>query len=135
MHSLFLNTLVNEGRIMDFLCFTIKENKIAIRILDVYVLIDKTEITHFPNQEGKSMYIINYFDELIPVFEVNNDFDVNKKCIVVIKGKNLFGLFVDSIDDIFRAKVPEGYELMSSEDFEILVRDGRNSRASEVELF
>ncbi len=120
---------------MDFLCFTIRENKIAIRILDVYVLIDKTEITHFPNQEGKSMYIINYFDELIPVFEVNNDFAVNKKSIVVIKGKNLFGLFVDSIDDIFRAKVPEGYELMSSEDFEILVRDGRNSRASEVELF
>lgn len=135
MHSLFLNTLDNEGRIMDFLCFTIKENKIAIRILDVYVLIDKTEIAHFPNQEGKSMYIINYFDELIPVFEVNNNFDVNKKSIVVIKGKNLFGLFVDSIDDIFRAKVPEGYELMSSEDFEILVRDGRNSRASEVELF
>lgn len=120
---------------MDFLCFTIKENKIAIRILDVYVLIDKTEIAHFPNQEGKSMYIINYFDELIPVFEVNNNFDVNKKSIVVIKGKNLFGLFVDSIDDIFRDKVPEGYELMSSEDFEILVRDGRNDRASQVELF
>lgn len=39
---------------MDFLCFTIRENKIAIRILDVYTLIDKTEITHFPNQEGKS---------------------------------------------------------------------------------
>lgn len=64
---------------MDFLCFTIKENKIAIRILDVYVLIDKTETTHFPNQEGKSMYLINYFDELIPVFVVNNDLIVNNK--------------------------------------------------------
>ena len=120
---------------MDFLCFTIKENKIAIRILDVYVLIDKTEITHFPNQEGKSVYLIKYYTHLIPVFEVNNNFEVNKKSIVVIKGKNLFGLFVDSIDDIFRDKVPEGYELMSSEDFEILVRDGRNDRASQVELF
>ena len=60
---------------------------------------------------------------------------INSKSIVVIRGKELFGLFVDSIDDIFRNKVPEGYELMSSEDFEILVRDGRNDRASQVELF
>lgn len=120
---------------MDFLCFTIKENKIAIRILDVYTLIDKTELTHIPTKEGKSVYLIVYFNHLIPVFEVNNSFDINSKSIVVIRGKELFGLFVDSIDDIFRAKVPEGYELMSSEDFEILVRDGRNDRASQVELF
>lgn len=120
---------------MDFLCFTIRENKIAIRILDVYTLIDKTELTHFPNQEGKSVYLINYFDKLIPIFEVNNDFNVNGKSIIVIAGESLFGLFVDSIDDIFRHTVPNGYELMSKEDFEILVRNGRDDRASQVELF
>jgi len=120
---------------MDFLCFTIRENKIAIRILDVYTLIDKTELTHFPNQEGKSVYLIKYYTHLIPVFEVNNNFEVNNKSIVVISGKELFGVFVDSIDDIFRHTLPIGYELMSKEDFEILVRNGRNDRASEVELF
>lgn len=120
---------------MDFLCFTIRENKIAIRILDTYTLIDKTEITHVPNQEAKAVYLISYFDKLIPVFEVNNDFNVNGKSIVVIQGKELFGLFVDSIDDIFRSKVPNGYELMTAEDFEVLVRNGRNDKASQVELF
>ena len=120
---------------MDFLCFTIRENKIAIKIQDVYKLIDKTEITHFPNQEGKSVYLIKYYTHLIPVFEVNNDFNVNEKSIVLIDSKEIFGLFVDSIDDIFRQTLPVGYELMSKEDFEILVRNGRDERASEVELF
>ena len=120
---------------MDFLCFTIRENKIAIKITDVYKLIDTTELTHFPNQEGKSVYIIQYRTHLIPVFEVNNDFDVNKKSIVLIDAKEIFGLFVDKIDDIFRRKLPEGYELMSKEDFEILVRNGRDDRAGEAELF
>lgn len=120
---------------MDFLCFTIRENKIAIKITDVYHLIDNTEITHFPNQEGKSVYLIKYERLLIPVFEVNNDFDVNKKSIVLIDAKEIFGLFVDKIDDIFRRTLPLGYELMSKEDFEILVRNGRDDRAGETELF
>lgn len=120
---------------MDFLCFTIRENKIAIKIRDVYHLIDKTEITHFPNQEGKSVYLIRYEGLLIPVFEVNNDFNVNNKSIVLINGDEIFGLFVDNIDDIFRHKLPLGYELMSKEDFEVLVRNGRDDRAGETELF
>ena len=92
---------------MDYLCFTIRENKIAIKITDVFTLIDKTELTHFPNQEGRSVYIIRYLNYLIPVFEVNGEFDVNSKSIVVINGNELFGLFVCSIDDIFREKLHE----------------------------
>ena len=110
---------------MDYLCFTIRENKIAIKITDVYTLIDKTELTHFPNQENRSVYIIRYLNYLIPVFEVNGEYDVNSKSIVVIDGNELFGLFVCSIDDIFRETLPDGYELLNKEDFEILVRNGR----------
>lgn len=120
---------------MDFLCFTIRERKIAIKITDVYKLIDKTELTHFPNQDGKSVYIIQYRSQLVPIFEVNNDFNVNGKSIVLIDSKEIFGLFVDKIDDIFRHTLPLGYELMSKEDFEILVRNGRDDRAGETELF
>lgn len=120
---------------MDFLCFTIRENKIAIKITDVYKLIHFTELTHFPNQEGKSVYLVQYMTKLIPIFEINNDFNINGKCIVIIDGKELFGIFVDSIDEIFRDKLPLGYELMSKEDFEVLVRDGWDDRASEIELF
>ncbi len=116
---------------MDYLCFTIRENKIAIKITDVYTLIDKTELTHFPNQENRSVYIIRYLNYLIPIFEVNGDFDVNSKSIVVINGNKLFGLFVCSIDNIFRETLPEGYELLNKEDFEILVRNGNTDIATQ----
>lgn len=120
---------------MDFLCFTIKEQKIAITIYDVYYLIDNTELTHFTNLEHKAVYLIKYREKLVPVFEINNDFDVNKKSIVLVDGSCLFGVFVDSIDDIFRNELPIGYKLVSKEDFEILARNGNDERASEVELF
>ena len=120
---------------MDFLCFTIRENKIAIRITDVYHIVDSAELTYVSNKENKSVYLIRYTDHLIPVFEINNDFNVNGKDIIIINSKELFGLFIDSIDDIFRDKLPVGYQLMTKEDFEILIRNGRDERASEIELF
>jgi len=120
---------------MDFLCFSIKDDKIAIKINDVYKLIDNTELTHFTNLEQKAVYLIRYLNTLVPVFEINNDFDVDKKSIVLIDGSCLFGVFVDNIDDIFRNKLPNGYKLMTKEDFELLVRNGNDDRASEIELF
>lgn len=120
---------------MDFLCFTIKDDKIAIRIIDIHHLVDNTELTHFSNLEHKSVYLIKYRHEIVPVFEINNDFDVDKKSIVLIDGSCLFGVFVDSIDDIFRNELPIGYKLVAKEDFESMVRNGNDQRASDVELF
>ncbi len=61
--------------------------------------------------------------------------DVDNKSIVLIQTDEIFGVFVEDIDKIIKTKLPRGYRLLSKEEFEILIRDGRNDITSQVELF
>ncbi len=56
---------------MYYLCFTIKENKIAIKFVDSYKLIDKTELTYNENENKKSVHFVRCLTQLIPVFKLD----------------------------------------------------------------
>lgn len=120
---------------MQFLCFTIKENKIAINITDIFKLIESYNLTHYANTDGRSVYIVQYLGYLIPVYEIHNEYKTQNKVIVVINSNRLFGFFVDNIDDIYKDGLPEGYSVTSKEELEIFIEQGRIGLDSDVELF
>lgn len=107
---------------MYFLCFSIRENKIAIKVKDIYKLIHRSELNTPINPEYKSIYYLTHLESSIPIFNINNSSDITDKDIIIINSDNKFGLFIDSIDKSYKNKILEDHKLITKQELETLVK-------------
>ena len=120
---------------MDFLCFSNKHNNYAINIKQVYKIITDFSPTQFLNKDEISVYLISYLGNIIPVYDINNEYKIEHKKVLLFHTENIFGIFIDDVTEIVRHNIPGGYNLLSIEDIERKILKTSASEESTVELF
>ncbi len=119
---------------MDFLCFSVNKNNYAIQIELLYKIIDKYKLTHFPNEEQKPIFLISDFEKIIPIYEINNEYNFSNRKILILNTEKMFGIFIDDVKEIVRHEIPSGYSLISPSDIELMLQGVQQDNGS-IELF
>lgn len=124
---------------MDFLCFKANHGKqFAILLTDAVSIIADPVVTHVPGTNRSVSGMTKYLDELIAIVDVSIAFSgesENGKTVIVVNGKDHFGIKVEEISGIVRNQLPFDCALIDVKDFEKNILTGKHLEENDVDFF
>ncbi|HEY1406585.1 MAG TPA: chemotaxis protein CheW [Spirochaetota bacterium] len=100
---------VSDGKVIQFVSFTLDEVEYGIDILQVHEILRIPEITRLPNTSKFIRGVINLRGNVIPVVDVRDRFGFSSietteftRIIVVETDGKQIGLFVDNVSQVIR---------------------------------
>jgi len=125
---------------MDFIGFTINGQSYAVRIDEAIATIKTPIIASVPGSPASVAGMFSYHGEFVPVIDLSQLYaferDEHPELVILVQGKETYGILADTVDEIIRGEVPENYLCLDIRDIEMTVKQPpRESTDMGVELF